>query len=231
MSKKKARSVHTQEAKTPEHEAIYRRLRDMILFGEVEPGQPVTIMGLRDHLGAGMTPVREAIRRLTAEGALEALGNRRISVPVLTPSHLEQIAFSRCAVEPELARRAAERADETLVTELRAIDRRVDSAIEKGNVQLYLEQNFRFHFHLYARAEAEVMERLVLGLWLRVGPSLRIVCGRQGTSTLPDQHSATLDALAEGNPLKVRAAVEQDIVQGLEQIRLSMCEAAEAAVD
>ncbi|WP_242500560.1 GntR family transcriptional regulator [Tropicimonas sp. IMCC6043] len=220
--------MHRQEAKTPEHEAIYRRLRDMILFGEVEPGQAVTIMGLRDHLGAGMTPVREAIRRLTAEGALEALGNRRITVPVLSPNQLEQISFSRQAVEPELARRAAERADATLISELREIDRRIDSAIEKGNIRLYLEQNFRFHFHLYARAEAEVLERLVLGLWLRVGPSLRIVCGRYGTSNLPDQHGATLDALATGNPPKVQAAIERDILQGLEQIRLSMLEAPES---
>ena len=54
----------TQEAKTPEHQAIYERLRDMILFGEVEPGEPLTIMGLRDRLNAGMTPVREALSSL-----------------------------------------------------------------------------------------------------------------------------------------------------------------------
>lgn len=56
--------------KIPSHEVTYARLRDMILFGHLAPGQPVTIQGLIADLGAGMTPVREAIRRLTAEGAL-----------------------------------------------------------------------------------------------------------------------------------------------------------------
>ena len=54
--------------KIPSHEVTYARLRDMILFGVLEPGQPVTIQGLTAGLDAGMTPVREAIRRLAAEG-------------------------------------------------------------------------------------------------------------------------------------------------------------------
>jgi len=62
--------------KIPTHEVTYGRLRDMVLFGQLEPGQPVTIQGLIRDLEAGMTPVREAIRRLTAEGALTLQGNR-----------------------------------------------------------------------------------------------------------------------------------------------------------
>ncbi len=201
----------------------------MILFGEVEPGEPLTIMGLRERLGAGMTPVREAIRRLTAEGALEARGNRRLTVPALTASHLEQIAFARLSIEPELARRAAEKTDSSLISELTAIDRRIDEAIERGHVRGYLEQNYRFHFCLYARADAEVLETLAKGLWLRVGPSLRIVCGRYGTSNLPDQHHVALDALAAGEALKTQAAIEQDIAQGLDQIRESMQETEKTA--
>ena len=50
--------------KPPAHELVYRRLREMILCGELEPGQAITIQGLVATLGAGMTPVREAIRRL-----------------------------------------------------------------------------------------------------------------------------------------------------------------------
>ncbi|PRY26147.1 GntR family transcriptional regulator [Aliiruegeria haliotis] len=218
--------MNTQEGKTPEHQAIYERLRDMVLFGEVAPGQPVTIMGLRDAIGAGMTPVREALRRLTAEGALAALGNRRIIVPELTANQLEEIRFSRLSIEPELARRAAERADDALMEDLRRLDRGVDEAIATGNIQSYLEQNYRFHFRLYAQADAEVLQTIANGLWMRVGPSLRIVCGRFGTSNLPDQHGVAMDALAEGDPMKVCAAIEQDISQGLDQIRMAMEETA-----
>ncbi|MEE3072583.1 MAG: GntR family transcriptional regulator, partial [Pseudomonadota bacterium] len=52
----------------PAHQIAYQTLREKILFGELAPGQAVTILGLTEQLGAGMTPVREAIRRLTAAG-------------------------------------------------------------------------------------------------------------------------------------------------------------------
>jgi DNA-binding GntR family transcriptional regulator len=54
-----------------------------------------------------MTPVREAIRRLTAEGALLPQGNRRVAVPELSAEMLEQVAFARLAIEPKLAELAA----------------------------------------------------------------------------------------------------------------------------
>jgi DNA-binding GntR family transcriptional regulator len=68
------------DRKIPTHEVTYVQLRDMVLTGRLAPGQPVTIQGLIRDLGAGMTPVREAIRRLTAEGALQLHDNRRVSV-------------------------------------------------------------------------------------------------------------------------------------------------------
>ena len=89
----------------PAHELVYRDIRDQILFGEFEPGQPVTIQGLTDALGVGMTPVREALRRLTAEGALEFLGNRRIAVPVpARRSSPNWPAGPQCAQRQKLSR-------------------------------------------------------------------------------------------------------------------------------
>mgnify|MGYP000979433953 CR=1 FL=1 len=100
--------------KIPTHELTYARLRDMILFGVLAPGQPVTIQGLIADLGAGMTPVREAIRRLTAEGALLPQGNRRVTVPRLLGSDLEQVAFARLTLEPRLAELATAAVTPTL---------------------------------------------------------------------------------------------------------------------
>ena len=65
----------------PVHEMAYRKLWDLLLFGEIAPGQAVTIQGLVERLEAGMTPVRQVIRRLTSEGALNLQDNRRIIVP------------------------------------------------------------------------------------------------------------------------------------------------------
>lgn len=64
------------QAGMPAHEQVYRNLREAVLFGTLAPGEPVTIQGLVERLGAGMTPVREAIRRLTGEGLVDVLPHR-----------------------------------------------------------------------------------------------------------------------------------------------------------
>lgn len=208
--------------KVPSHEITYCRLRDMILFGQLAPGQPVTIQGLTAMLGAGMTPVREAIRKLTAEGALELQGNRRVSVPQLTASQLDELAFARLTIEPRLAFMAAQRLRARDIAELAKIDADIDQAIVAGDVQRYLLNNYRFHVTLYDLADAPILLSIMQSLWLRFGPSLRVVCGRYGTSNLPDRHGEALAAMRAGDAGAVAEAVKEDIAQGIDQVRLSL---------
>jgi len=203
----------------PAHELIYRRLRELILFGEMRPGEAVTIQGVCDSLGAGMTPVREAIRRLTAEGALEFMGNRRVVVPELTVDSVNELIFARQAIEPQLVVRATERMTDDGLTELSAIDAELDAAIAAGDLQSYLKQNYRFHARLYAMAEAPILAAVADGLWLRFGPSLRVVCGRVGTQNLPDQHHEALAAMRVGDAGAAAKAMREDVIQGMEQVR------------
>jgi len=202
----------------PEHETTYRRLRDMLMFGALAPGQKVTIQGLVAELQAGMTPVREAIRRLTAEGALEPHGNRRVSVPRLTLAQLDELTFARLAIEPELARRAALRITADGTATLAAIDREIDAAIAAGDISGYLRGNYRFHFTLYDTARAPILRGIAQGLWLRTGPSLRVVI-ETGGQIGPDRHRQALAALGAGDAPALAAALAQDIGQGLERIR------------
>jgi DNA-binding GntR family transcriptional regulator len=88
------------EPRLPAHELIYRKLRALVLFGDLAPGQAVTIQGLSERLGAGMTPVREAIRRLIAEGALEFQGNRRVCVPQQSADNISELIYSRQRHDP-----------------------------------------------------------------------------------------------------------------------------------
>lgn len=208
--------------KMPTHEVVYRRIREMVLYGELAPGQPVTIQGLTNTLGAGMTPVREAIRRLTAEGALEFQGNRRVCVPVLTLPQLDELAFARQSIEPRLAFLAATRMTPEDVDHLHAVDSALNRAIEQGDVRGYLQHNHRFHSDLYAMADAAILASIASMLLLRVGPSLRVVCGRFGTYGLPDRHKDALDAMRRGDADGVARAIGEDVQQGIEQVRNSL---------
>lgn len=216
--------MNAELRKIPTHEVTYARLRDMILFGVLEPGQPVTIQGLIADLEAGMTPVREAIRRLMAEGALLPQGNRRVAVPRLTPSILDQVAFARLTIEPRLASLACAALTPARISRLEQLDAKVDAAIRAGAVSDYLQSNHAFHFALYEAADAVVLIDMARSLWLRFGPSLRVVCARFGASALPDQHGEALAAMRAGDAAALACAMERDVAQGVEQVRAALAQ-------
>lgn len=218
--------IDADSRKIPTHEVTYARLRDMILFGHLAPGQPVTIQGLIAELDAGMTPVREAIRRLTAEGALMPQGNRRVSVPQMTLGTLGQLAHARLAIEPHLGQLAMKTIAPTVIQRMKTLDDKVNAAIRAADIPGYLEANHAFHFTLYEAADAPVLLDITRSLWLRAGPSLRLVMGRFEDYALPDLHSEALAALAEGDSAALAAALSRDIQQGVDQVRLALNEGA-----
>ncbi|SLN18670.1 HTH-type transcriptional regulator McbR [Roseovarius litorisediminis] len=209
-------------SRLPAHELIYRQLRDLVLFGDLAPGQAVTIQGLTDRLGAGMTPVREAIRRLIAEGALEFQGNRRVSVPMLSAENISELILARQWLDPHLTLRATQRATLEDLEQLSAMDQVLDDAISTGDLRAYLELNYRFHKRIYEIADAPILANLAEGLWLRFGPSLRVVCGRMGTQNLPDKHKDMLTAMHARDAESAARAIREDVIQGMEQVRHSL---------
>jgi DNA-binding GntR family transcriptional regulator len=208
--------------KVPSHELTYVRLRDMVLFGTLAPGQPVTIQGLISDLGAGMTPVREAIRRLTAEGALEPQGNRRVTVPRLEPGVLDQLAYARLTIEPRLAELAAANLTPALIARLQGLDATVNEAIRAGDVTAYLTANHAFHFALYEASGAGVLLDMARSMWLRFGPSLRVVATLAGAAGLPDQHAEALAAMRAGDGARLARAIHDDIAQGVDEVRSAL---------
>ncbi|WP_171230567.1 GntR family transcriptional regulator [Ruegeria sp. HKCCA4008] len=216
LIKNKASTSTIDKGKQPAHEQVYQTLRSQILFGELVPGQPVTIQGLTDSLGVGMTPVREAIRRLISDGALVFQGNRRVSVPLLSPGDIQEMIFARTSIESELSRRATSNLQAEDIDHLERLDTHLDRMIADGDVGGYLRLNQAFHETLYSHANAPILSDLAERLWLRFGPSLRVVCGRFGTQSLPDRHKDIISALREGDAEKAAKATAQDIEQGME---------------
>ena len=92
------------------HDRVYRALRTRIMHGEIAPGQALTLRGIGKEFGVSMTPAREAVRRLVAEGALFLSSSGRVSTPELSNERIEELAALRALIEVELASRALPRA-------------------------------------------------------------------------------------------------------------------------
>lgn len=217
---KAAEEALAQKPKRPEHQNVYESIRAMILFGEFAPGDALTIHGLRNLTGAGMTPVREALRRLTAEGAAQMQENRRICVPRFSPAVIEELFFMRKMLEPELARRAAQNISDKDIKALGSIEVQVRSLAESNDVGGFVRQNYAFYKRLYDCAGASVIAETVDKLWLRLGPTLRDDAARSGVGELGRRHSELIAALTERDVFGVASAVGDQVLRGLMQYRM-----------
>lgn len=197
-----------------QQERVYARLREAILNGQFVPGHSVTLRGVAEMLNVSPMPVREALRRLTTERALELQSNRRIAVPHMTLAKLEEIVDARVALETAAAERALPGIDAAALSRLHEIDDGVTEAINNQDALAYLQGNYRFHFTLYSFGDSSVTTPLIESLWLQTAPFMRLVLERYGLGDLPDRHHDALQAIKAGSVKELRRAIEQDIREG-----------------
>lgn len=200
------------------HERVYRTLRGRIMFGELDPGLALTLRGIAREFGVSMTPAREAVRRLAAEGALTLSSSGRITTPNLGPERIEELAALRALLEPELASRALPRAHMALIDRLHAINARIAEHIAKHDVAGYIRTNLEFHRTLYLRAQAPAMLALVETVWLQLGPTMRALYMARNRTDMQKHHRLILASLAAGDEPGLRLAVRTDVTQGLKML-------------
>ena len=203
------------EAGSAAHDRLYRTLRTRIMHGELTPGAPLTLRGVGKQFGVSMTPVREAMRRLAAEGALTMSSSGRVSTPELSNERIEELAALRALLEPELAARALPRAHMALIERLQTINASIAEAVSRQDAVAYIRTNLEFHRTLYLRAQAPAMLAMAETVWLQLGPTMRSLYGRLGRTEPPQHHRMILAALRAGDEPGLRLAVRTDVTQGL----------------
>ncbi len=204
-----------QSPSAPAHERAYRMLRARIMRGRIAPGEAMTLRGVAAELNLSMTPAREAVRRLIAEGALAVSSSGRVSAPVLSAQRVEELSTIRALLEPELAARALPRAHFSLIERLKRMDADARARLREGDAGGYVQANQDFHRTLYLRAHAPAMLALVENVWLQASPSMRALYARFGVGRVADHHRAIISSLAAGDAAGLRTAVRADVVQGL----------------
>ncbi len=206
------------EAAVSAHDRVYRTLRSRIMHGELAPGTPMTLRGIGAEFGVSMTPAREAVRRLTAEGALTLSSSGRISTPELSNERIEELAAVRALLEPELASRALPRAHIALLERLQTINATIAEAVAKRDAVGYIRTNLEFHRTLYLRAQAPAMLAMAETVWLQLGPTMRKLYGRLSRTEVPHNHKLIVAALRAGDEPGLRLAVRTDVTHGLRML-------------
>jgi DNA-binding GntR family transcriptional regulator len=188
------------------------------MHGDLAPGQALTLRGLGAEYEVSMTPAREAVRRLAAEGALTMSVSGRISTPVLTNDRIEELAALRALIEVELASRALPRAHMALIERMQLINGAIADAVAKRDAVTYIKTNLEFHRTLYLRAQAPAMLAMAETVWLQMGPTMRALYGRLRRTEPPQFHRLIIAALKAGDEPGLRLAVRSDVTQGLRML-------------
>ncbi len=217
--KSRASTSQDEKSRGSIREKVEEAVRHSLLTGRFVPGRPVTLRGLAHDLGVSPMPVREAVRSLAAENALDIRPNGRIEVPRMTPARLDELLKARLLLEPELAAMSTANLGRQDAKRLSKIDDAIDASIHGGDAETYMRLNHAFHFHIYRAAASEVFLPLVESLWLQIAPFMRIVYGRVGTAVLEDHHKEAIAAILACDPDSMRAAIAADIGGGMRILR------------
>ena len=84
-------------------ERVYAELRELLMSGELAPGQKMSLRTVAETLGVSMMPVREAVARLVSDQSLEVLPNRAVRVPLMTLTRFRELTTVRLAVDKGVA--------------------------------------------------------------------------------------------------------------------------------
>ena len=197
------------------HERIYRALRQRVMFGEIKPGCSFTIRGLANEFKVSMTPVRESIRRLAAEGAFSMSQSGRIMTIGLSTDRIEELVSLRNMLEPELAIRALPRVHTVLINRLSSINNLIEEMIVKENSTGYIQKNIEFHKTLYLRAQAPAMLAFLETIWLQSGPTMRYIYDKKIRYQTTYNHRLLLSALRSGSKTDIISSLQADVTSCL----------------
>ncbi|QPC42620.1 GntR family transcriptional regulator [Kaustia mangrovi] len=208
-------------------ERVYRDLRELLLAGQVAPGEKFTLRGLADATGTSSMPVREAVSRLAAEGALEVMPNRAIRVPIMTRERFMELRTIRMEIEGLAAEIAAGRATPAEIDEIARHQKAFEAESRKADPDgaVALKANKELHFATYRAAAMPALMQIIEGLWLQVGPVINfdlLASGRRLHAVEAHKHHARLiQAMRARDGKTARKAVADDIASAAEFILAS----------
>lgn len=201
---------------------VYDAIAEMLLDGTLKPDSRTSIRELGEHLGVSTMPVREAIGRLIAQGALAIQRNKAVVVPAMMPDDLRDLVRTRVLLECEATRLATDRIPESAVHRIRELHEQFSRELSANNRAEALILNRRLHFTLYDEARSPSLHRLIAISWLRAGPMISLDLGPHNAieraSHSIDAHAHLVEALRARDREAAAAAIRLDITTAAEII-------------
>jgi DNA-binding GntR family transcriptional regulator len=196
---------------------IYAELCHSLTSGELAPGDRLSIRKIAATLGVSMMPVREAITRLAASGAVEILPTKSVRVPIMTRAMFQELTTVRVEIEGYAAEQAATRRSDEQLKLIKQYDDAFRDAVfgDHPNNKDALKANRNLHFTIYRASGFPILVRITEMLWLQVGPIIYVDLETSGgwrARSAVDHHRRIVEAIQNRDASGAREALVGDLL-------------------
>lgn len=192
---------------------IVAELRTLIASGALPRGSRVQQDDLAARFQTSITPVREAIRQLEAEGILVGESHRGVRVSETNVDDQRGIYVARRLLEPFAAQLATLRVSRRDCARASDLVDALDQAGERGDLVGVREANRDFHFLIYEKSEIPSLVSVIEHLWLSFPWDILEVIEPRASRSVKE-HRSIVARMREGDSTAVRGAVERHIRSG-----------------
>ncbi len=203
----------------PLRDVIFETLRKAIISGDIKPGERLMEVSLAEQMGVSRTPVREAIRRLEAEGLVTMVPRKGTHVSELSSKDIIDVLEVRGALDKLATSLAAKRVQPQQIRALESIHRQFISCVEKGNMEGAIRKDIEFHDAIYAASGNSRLIGVLSSLKEHVY-RFRVIYLRDLNIAehVEQEHQQILDALKEHNEELAAKISEQHIRNQMDAI-------------
>jgi DNA-binding GntR family transcriptional regulator len=187
----------------PLRQSVYDALIDLIVGGDLPPGQHMVETDLARQLGVSRQPIREALHRMEAEGWVDLRPSQGAFVHVPTDQEVDELLDVRALLEAETARLAAGAASPAQLARLREICDEGQAAAEEDDFARAVAANDAFHAEIAAIAGNSVLAELADIVGRRVQWYYRMVAPERGEGSW-SEHRELIDAIETADADRVQ---------------------------
>lgn len=202
-------------AKQTKQEYVYKYIYTRIYTCEYPPGTPLTEEELSEKLNVSRTPVREALRRLNANGLIESTPGVGLSVSQIRIEDLLEIYEMRMGLEALAVKLFIEKRNADLITELESCIMQVKKATAYEDIDTYMLNDMRFHKIISAGAKNKRLSSMLDNIYTQINRMSNYVRSDPDIREITiDEHKKILDAIKNNEVRPAIKASEEHCISG-----------------
>lgn len=226
MKQRKKPAVKTTPRQTMA-DSVYSKIRAQLIAGLRLPGEKLTLRGLASEFETSVMPVREAVRRLCAQGGLQLNPNRTLQVSAPTSQQFEEMLQIRAVLEGLACESAVQRMRDSEINRVRQLGQRFErEALRlRPNPETLARLSREMHFAIYHACQMPQLIKLIENLWVQTSPMLTLAIRHTAQALTMREalrtHKRLIENIEQRNPGRARQAMVASIRESAELIMRS----------